>query len=1244
MVMTSDQISAMAGNFQAQTMGQMQHAAMISQQIGGGQSTGEAMMGRAVNMGSAIGAPVAMGGMALAGLDPFSMALRGGMMGSRLGAAGMIGGGLMGAGAIGAPLMAAQYAGGQMLTGMQQQQQLDSTLRQTYQFAGPSGRGFSSGQSGQIGEMLRSMSGTQGPGGEFATMGELTRMAGMMGQMGMGRGVQNVKDFTEKFRTMMKEVKEVAQAFHTSLEEAQQVVGQMRSSGIFRNQGQVAQQIRSTALGGGLATSEVTSAMNIGSQISRSIGGRGRAGAMGGMQTIGQIGLAQQTGIMSEEDIYNVTGLTGAEGRQAMAQQMMGQSAQFLRGGLGRRFLASIAGKGGTLDEASVAEYMYGGGVGTGQTMSMAHRNLAKVGRADFIRNEGRLRGAAFEKFGGLAPAMVMKGWLEQRGLDTDSDRAMIFAQRRLGMGTDEAEQMMKMVRNLPQLMRQQEMATHRDDRLERIGQMRSRTGIEGVKRKFERARNDLNNTLQQMGADFYKEGANAIERWANKLTGNFAIEMSEGIEPAIQEVLRGGSGAEAVLAERFGVHLGGQKGLLGANRMDRARRGAFGGERMGALQAATQAGDVDRMRRSGYGITAGSDAEYIQQTGAIRGIQNAFLEGNSAVGGLGTGASAEIKEQLLMRGGLRKGMMGQTDFGRMLDRSQDPRLQKLSMQYGQASSKERAAIMGTVLRDAGLGELGESSAIASPQRAVFGMGGFRTIEDRNRALGDYTYGAAGLPGGSAQRDELERKGGMLGTAARVLAAGPTGGLTELFGFGEDIQRRVKGSYAEKAGAMSENVRAASATYMMSEEGQTRLRGLLSRDEGMRSDAIKASYDEMATLRARQNKLADQGGKLSEAEQGRLAGLQTGIITSEFHRLADEIGEDEAAKQLAERFGRTPDDIRSQAMGGAAAVGQDAANAYKEMVQRAQEHGQERSDMFRRAGFLEGGRLSAKAIGTFGAIGKKQVLKGSEGGYTGQLRKMVGASRQGTFGITTGQRAAAGLMISAQSLSAMNAMDPNDPRNKIMLEQHLEASRDVAATFGDQSDDELRKEAEAYRKAGDVQTAASLTQRVGMRRKLARAGGGQRGMILAAESLGTSISRKDLMKMKDPDAMAQALGQELAGSKFSTDTEKGGQGAVMYEDLREALRLQKEGKTKEAANKMAEIQQSHGNLMASAQKEKQEKAAEDSDPSYRRLGELKTAIEGMGKKLDGTLKVAVQGEVKTISKGDAPEDPKGGQQ
>ena len=438
MVMTSDQIAQMTQGVQMQAMQGMQHASMISQQAGGPYSpqmtTGENVMGRAANIGSAM-MPIAAGGMSLLGMDPISLAARGVFSGSAMGAGmGLAAGGILGGG-----LMAGQYAGKQVMAGMQEQQQLNSTLRSNFNAQGMSGRGFGLGGMGDIGQMMRGMSMEQGPGGEFTSMSQLTSMAARMGQMGGGRGVSDAREFTQKFREMMDTVKEVAEAFSTNLEQAQQVMQSMKSSGIFRRQGEVAQAVRGWAQAGGIATEEVSQAMQFGSQMSRAIGGRGVAGAMGGMKTMGQIGVMQQMGSLSEEKIYDLTGQTGAAGRQALAQQQMQGAARFLKGGLGRRFIASMAAEDGSLDDESAQEYMEGG-VGTGRTMGMAGKNLGKVGRANFIRNEGRLRGAALAKFGGMAPIAVMSQWLEQRGMDPMSDRGQIFMSRRLGMSVDEVE------------------------------------------------------------------------------------------------------------------------------------------------------------------------------------------------------------------------------------------------------------------------------------------------------------------------------------------------------------------------------------------------------------------------------------------------------------------------------------------------------------------------------------------------------------------------------------------------------------------------------------------------------------------------------------------------------------------------------------------------------------------------------------------------------------------------------------
>src|SRR5690606_16703779 len=233
----------------------------------------------------------------------------------------------------------------------------------------------------------------------------------------------------------------------------------------------------------------------------------------------------------------------------------------------------------------------------------------------------------------------------------------------------------------------------------------------------------------------------------------------------------------------------------------------------LGSLASARRAGDLGRLSNAGYGTTAGSDSQYESHLRTVRNIGIAFREGNSAVGGLGAENAAFFQEQVGMRG-FGNGMQGQTDFGNILARATDPRLQKLALQYNQANETQRAAIMGTVMRDSGMGALGSASAIAGESKAMFDMGGFRTAADRNMALGGYMLGQSGANAeyrnekfafGQTRGDLL---GGVAGNAARMASWLVPGGLAgEITGLnkslGDEVSSRVSGRYNEAAGGIS---------------------------------------------------------------------------------------------------------------------------------------------------------------------------------------------------------------------------------------------------------------------------------------------------------------------------------------------------------------------------------------------------------------------------------------------------------
>lgn len=581
MPLTSAQISAMNGAFQQQYMQNQSMSGMI-QPPGynlGGYNTGaqnEGLAGGMMNRGMGVGAPVAALGMGLMGLDPLSMGIRGGMAAHGLGAG--LGGSMMAGVAAAAPMMAGMagvgYMGHQMMSGAQQTQQFNQDMRGSYSFFNPhgqGGRGFSEGNIRQIGGNLRDFAG-QGGNGQFGgtmsqfelgpSFAELGRLASGMGRMGMADGVRNAKEFTDKFKEMMKTVKSIATDMGTSLEEAQKTMAAMKGSGIFKNQAGITGALRAASIAGGLATTEVTGMMNIGSQISRMYGGTGRQGAVGGIRSIEQVGMAVQTGALSEEEIYNTTGLTGAEGRRAMAQQNLMMTGSFLKSSKGRWMMASMAGKDGQLDQGSVNDFL-AGGMGVDATRAAAHRNLRGVGRANFIRNEGRLRGSIMEEFGGMAPAMAMMGWAQGKGIDINSmgDREMLFMQRQLGLGRDEADSMVKMAKALPDML-QHRRGAKQDDAFSREHGLRAQnSGLEGVKRKLDAAKDSVNNEMQKVGQAVLGTMSDAVAEWGNKLAGTYEERAFEGIREMHRAAMGGGGGARSLTSGNLGKLYGGGGG-----------------------------------------------------------------------------------------------------------------------------------------------------------------------------------------------------------------------------------------------------------------------------------------------------------------------------------------------------------------------------------------------------------------------------------------------------------------------------------------------------------------------------------------------------------------------------------------------------------------------------------------------------------------------------------------------------------
>lgn len=729
----------------AQQMGFSQQLSGFGQYSPYGMNTGmqanSLMMGAARGAGHMANAGMAVGGIA-AGLGATAAfgTLAGTGVGVPLAAAGMVAG----------------HVGTQMYGGMEQQHGLNMALRGSYGFRNAQGgTGFNTSQMGQIGGQLREMSHSFGPGGEITSFNELSGLAAKMGQMNMAQGVRDVQTFTKKFKEMTDSLKTMAKDLGTTMEGAMEFANSAKQSGIFGMKGAAnfTSMARATAVSGGLAMSEVTAAANIGSQISRSIGGLGRSGAIGGMKTIGQIGTAQQMGILSEEDIYNQTGLTGAEGRQAMSTASMGRTANFLKSGRGRRMLASMAGKDGTLDANAVEQFM-SGGMGVPETMAESQKHLGQVGRANFIRNEGRLRGEALSKIGGFGDAMQMVQWAKSKGVDINDmdDRSMLFAQRQLGMGRDEADQAIKMARSMPGILAQQNTDASTDRITQKIAQNRKTQGIEGMKNRFDQAKETINGKLEKMGQDIFNEGSNQIESFLNKLAGVYVQTATSDLNKLEQDIRRGGPGATAARRRALGegghISMGGGSALSmggGTSAIGAFNRGSDGDyAKSWALGQGGQflmQGQSDRSRMKGLGY----DVSGIKDDASLRSFLDradatkaAAMDPGNKYAGLGAGNDwvdqAYAKDQVSGKNDKRI-----DSFGALVATKGSDELKK---KWAAATSPaEKARIMATIERERGVGgdqsigaNVGGSSDIM--MKGNLGGLGAHTQDERNKILG----------------------------------------------------------------------------------------------------------------------------------------------------------------------------------------------------------------------------------------------------------------------------------------------------------------------------------------------------------------------------------------------------------------------------------------------------------------------------------------------------------------------------
>ena len=1229
MPLNSAEVAAMAGQYQQMHVGQSQYSSFIGGMSGLQGSPGvqaDQIAGGLMNRVSAIGAPLASLGVGLMGLDPMSIGIKAGM-GAYASGAGLAGAGVLGLGAAGAvavPMAVAGYAANQMWTGAQQQQAFNQNMRGAFSFMTPGGQGFTGQQLGQINQGLFSMAGQHGPGGDMLGVRELQGLAVNMGRMGMaGTGAQDVSQFSQKFREMVNTLKVVAKEMGTSMQAAQEFVVAMRSSGIFNSgdQRRLATEIRQFAQAGNMATSELTAAANIGAQVSRAIGGRGGQGAFAGIRTIGTIGAAMQAGVLSDEDLYNATGLTGAEGRQALAARQLEQSGNFLRTGRGRMFLASVAGQNGQLDPSSVQDWL-SGGMGIGDTRASARRNLSAVGRAGFLRNEGRLRGAALEQFGGMLPSMALMQWAGSKGIDinTMDDRSMLFASRSLGMGMDELENAVKMARNMPAILEQQRSSNQMGDFQNRMANVRRTQGIEGVQRRFEEAREKVQGSLQRVGAQMYTDLSSMIERTINEMTGVVIEEYDQKIMDAYHDAM-GGAGT-AGLERRLGMGRGGPRAAMkGLPQMSAGgMTPGSGTDRFFGRPSPGTAGsflantspvagyllfggesDYDRMKKAGYGsmFQGVSSADDLQKRvnmvqGAYTAAQTARAEDVAlgrklkgdlrteyAVGDMQGARGAERVDRLAQILG-QKAATGDKDAQAALDRLTN------------AGSKEERLRVGMqmltgVETGAGIAKGARTIDVSQPPEVQAALGrGYATEEARNAAYGAAFMGRTGDSKFIAEHGDAVRVAGYLPWVGYLAAGakyamrgergGRTAGLLQRAGLGglTDILQAA-------AGATGPSSDSAIGEYLNSNEGKSLIQGVYSGDA-----SSKAKIEDM---------LAQPD--LPPAKRQALKGMLAASGASEL-------------LEKAQKEGRQPTEAEWAAL--AKQHGMRSVNEVKNSTSMVSGIAQVQADQARRQFVREASKDAAQRSRSLQVSGFAQVDKAGNltlsADVESVLQKSLGA------GSDTVVKA---FKTQLETTRFLEQASPGSDASQVLglVQRYGDAQ---ASLMGMSTADQL-KAARALEAAGYSDQAAQFRGMASSRGRVERALKKGGGAYALGSALG--IGFKSQSELRGLQALAAkdgnaAVGQLLAKAGLSGD-------AVSDED-RAALAAALKNKDVTALANIAAGQGETGRNIQGAlreeQRKKSEQAARDQNPLMSKMEEhLKRLADSIG--TDGPVATAI---------------------
>jgi hypothetical protein len=551
----------------------------FSNSYGPGNSFGNSMTSAIGGVGHAFGGAMKFGGGIAGGIA-------GGMIGGPMGA-------MMGSAIGSLPGMAIQHMAGSFMEGAHEQSAIERTLSQfQFQNAGSrSGKGFSRTDASQISGMVRQM---ERMPEMLTSFGELNRVMDKMGQMGLMQGVRDAGEFMRKFRDTTTVLKDMAKMMGTSMEGALQAFGEARGAGFYSNTA-VARNVLNrqvTASLTGMNQGQIGGLQAYGADMSHSLGGSRAGGAQNMLRTAGQLGMANQMGILSNNQIMEMTGKEGAEGIQDLSAQMSQLSYKMGRSNVGQALTLALGKQEngrytGEMDQELV-DKVRRGELSLGELKSMARSKAGSRGaKLSFAAHKDRLRTEMAGAVGSEGISMQLQEILGEKGWSNPDAQNLVM--QRFGASEEQANLLQQMMPNLQSIGTQMTLAGKQEARRSAQNAAQQEHGWDAIKhrigKKIAHYTTDWAKDLGRGVRDYFQDWADGF---MDDLTGQYREYVTQRVADTVRFSMGGSATNRTALSAMSKRASGFSSSLGGGGRLD---VGALSAQQGGAFQLSKELG-----------------------------------------------------------------------------------------------------------------------------------------------------------------------------------------------------------------------------------------------------------------------------------------------------------------------------------------------------------------------------------------------------------------------------------------------------------------------------------------------------------------------------------------------------------------------------------------------------------------------------------------------------------------------------